>query len=426
VSAPQSRRFALAGLVALAAVALAPDAWAVGSSRIELPTPADAAGPKTPLIVPRAGEVDVSTLPGPVDDEEVTRIALGPNGAVAGVTVSQTLTLRGVGDFNVVLPGPALHVVGPAEQATQPGLRRGTILWQGFVPGSRTLRSTATLDPAFERFRVPLLVSVRFLQDGREVKPPVTGPVEIQIAVSNNTSRLVPIADGTPRAAELADLLEALRAELRAGRAPVAGKGEVPTSLASTSEVALRRVAVKVPFRVAGSIAFESGSIAGLRVAGPGMPTSSGRGAAFRAVLPSTVFRDGVAVVRLVGEALRLGPPHLEMSADNALPEPAQLAPPGEATWARALVGAGRAELRGPLEIAQTTMWQALRLAEFEAYLGNPGSGSSSTRYEYVSASAVARPTPVQRGGVKVGAVVLVLVAAALAIRNAAVLWARS
>lgn len=425
MSAPQSTRFLLAGIVVVAVLA-GFEAPAAAPRRIELPTPSDAAGPKTPLIIPRAGEVDVSTVPGPVNDEEAVRVSLGPGGTVAGVTVSQTLTLRGVGDFNVVLPGPALHVVGPAEQATQPGLRRGTILWQGFVPGSRTLRATATLDPAFELFRVPLLVSVRFLQGGREVKPPVTGPVEIQVAISNNTSRLVPISDGVPRASELADLLDALRGELGAGRAPVAGNRGVPTSLASTSAVAVRRVEVKVPFRVAGSIAFESGSIARLRVAGPGVPTSSGLGAAFRTVLPSTVFRDGVAVVRLFGEALRLGPPHLEMSADGALPEAAQLEPKGSATWTRALARAGREELREALELAQTTMWQTLRLAEFEAYLGNPGTGTSSTRYEYASARAVARAAVPERGGVKTGAIVLTLLAATLAIRNAAVLWARS
>jgi hypothetical protein len=425
VGAKQSTRFALAAAAALAVVGLGSGVPAAVSERIRMPTPAEAAGPRAPLIVPRAGEVDVSVAPGQVADSEVARVSLGPDGAVTGVAVTQTLTMSGVGDFNVVLPGPALHVVGPPDQATQPGLRRGTILYQGFVPGSKTLVATATLDPAFERFRVPVIVSVRYLQDGREVKPPVTGPVEIMIGIANNSSRLVPVRLGSARAGDVASLLDALRAELKAGRVPVAGTRGVPASLSSSTAVEVVRPPVTVPFAVSGAIGFSSGSIARLRVAAPGIPTS-GAGAAFRAVVPSARFPNGKVLIRMVGEAFRLGTPLLEMSVASMLPEPSQLDPPGGGTWSRALARADAAEVRDALALGQTTMWQALRRAEFDAYLGNPGTGPSRTRYEYVMGPVARRAAPQERAGVRPGAVVLALVAAALAIANALVLRSRS
>ena len=425
MGAPQSLRLVLTGIAAVAvAGGLMPASAA--PARIKLPTPADAVSPTTPLIAPRAGEVDVSKVPGQVDDSELARVSLGPDGSVVGVSVAQILTFRGIGDFNVVLPGPALHVVGPADQATQPGLRRRTILYQGFVPGNKVLRSTAILDPGFERFRVPLLVSVRFLQEGREVKPPVTGPVEVQFTIANNTSRLVPVSVGTPRAGELAGLLDGLRAQLRAGRTPVAGRRGVPASLASTSAVEVERIPVMVPFSLGGSLSFPWGSIDGLRVAGPAEVAASGNAATFRALVPSAAYSNGTVVVRLSGDATKLGAPHVELSAQSVMPEPAQLDPPGAATWERALRGASSAERRTLLALAERTMWQTLRLPEFEAYLGNPGKGTSSTRYEYVSARPTARRAPPREEGLRHGALLLTLLAAALAIRNAAVLWTRS
>jgi hypothetical protein len=424
--APQSTRVALAGFAAFAVLAIAPGSAAAGRARIELPTPADAFDPRTPLIVPRAGEVDVSKLPGPVTDTEIARLSLGPTGALVGVSVDQTLHMKGVGDFNVVLPGPATHVVGPADQATQPGLRRGTILYQGFVPGTKTLRATATLDPAFEQFRVPLRTSVHLVQEGREVRPPVNGPVEIRIEISNNTERIVPASEGTARPADLADLLESLRADLAAGRAPVAGFRGVPKTLAATSEVNRNRLAVQVPFSVEGSVRFGEGSIVGLRVLGPGVVAPSAPGATFQALVPSAAFPDGTCVIRIAGTARSLLAPRLDINAAPALPDPSRLAPPSGATWRSSLARAGGEASRAALSLAETTMWQVLRLPEFRAYLGNPGVGPASTDYRFATAAALVPHAVAGPERLKVGALILTLFAAVLAIGNAAMLWTRS
>ena len=424
--APQSVRAALAGFAAFGLLALGSAASAAGPARIKLPTPGDVVANLTPLIVPRAGEVDVSTLPGPVSDTELAHIALAPDGSLAGVSVDQTLTMRGVGDFNVVLPGPATHVVGPADQATQPGLRRGTILYAGFVPGNKVLRATATLDPAFERFRVPLNVSVLLYQGDREVRPPVNGPVEIRIEISNNTSRILPLSDGIARASDLARLLDSLRRELSAGRAPLAGLRGVPSTLESSSSVRTHRASVQVPFNVSGSIRFAAGSIAGLRVIGPAVAVPAAPGAALRALLPSPAFPGGRCVIRLQGTARALAMPRLEIRAAAALPDPLQLAPPGGSTWSATLARGSEKSSRSALSLAEATMWQVLRLPEFRAYLGNPGTGPSSTDYVYATAAVAGHRVEAGPERLRAGALVLTLIALALAIGNAAMLWTRS
>lgn len=424
---PQSVRALPAGLALFVVLSVGWGAGAAEPARIELPTPADALAPSTPLIVPREGETDVSKLPGPVSDSETAHISLGPDGALVGVSVDQTLTMSGVGDFNVVLPGPATHVVGPADQATQPGLRRGTILYAGFVPGNKILRATATLDPAFERFRVPVLVSVLFYQDGKEVRPPVSGPVEIRIEITNNTERIVPMTDGAARRGDLARLLDSLHDELVAGRAPIAGERGVPRTLVATSPGRPIRAAVKVPFAVGGSVRFLSGSIGGLRVLGPAVAAPGAPGAAFRALLPSTTFPGGTCVIRMQGTARGLGAPRLELRATPALPDPGQVAPAGAGTWTAALGRGSERSARASLSLAQATMWQVLRLPEFRAYLGNPGKGPSTTDYVYSTTTVSPIPSGVDEPErLRAGALALTLIAAALAIGNAAMLWTRS
>jgi hypothetical protein len=170
---------------------------------------------------------------------------------------------------------------------------------------------------------------------------------------------------------------------------------------------------------------FGSGSIDGLRLVGP-IQVASGRNATtFKALIPSKAFPSGTVVLRLSGEAVKLGAPRIELSAHPVMPEATELDAPG-GSWSRVLKGASGQERRAVVALAQRTMWQTLRLPEFEAYLGNPGKGASSTRYEYVSARPTARRTTPREEGLKTGALLLTLLAAALVIRNAAVLWARS
>jgi len=433
------RRISAAGLGAVALLALAA-APGVTAARIDLPTPADLTSPELPILQPRPGETETTTVPGPVSDDEKVHIGLDPTGALASVMIDQTLTLHGTGDFDIIMPGPATRVVGPADQAVQPGLRRGEILWNGFSPGVKTLRSTVTMDPTFEKFHLPLAFSVRFLQNGRQVQLPVSGPVRIEISISNETGRQIVMKDAVPGASDLADLLESLRREIGSGRRPIAGRRGVPRSVAATSSVGTRSEQVFVPIRVGGTISFPEGTISVSDVSGatqmPGMVLPTGAGGtqppgpavtAFRfdALLPSA-RAGGAVTITLDGSGSGLGAPRFDVHAAGALPDARSLDPGPTGSWRKALAGSPSDTQRYSLMFAQKTMWQVLLLSEVDAHLGNPGKGPSRTTFYFTSekVSASPRVAPVER--LKPEALALVLVAAALAIGNAALLWTRS
>jgi len=221
---PSGLRSRSVGLVLLAGAA------------IPLPTPATPLTRTDPLTLlgpGRPGELP-SHAPGPVADDEVVHVGLAPDGAVKSVTVDQQLSLSGVGDFEVRVLGPVTDVVGAAGASPQPGLRLGTVIWQGFSPGAKVLRSTMTLDPATERDRLPVRVG--------------PGPV-----LMNAAAVPVQLAQGTPDPAALRSLVAAVRAALAAGQAPVPGAGGIPASLPSSGPVTLARRTVYAPLRVVGS-----------------------------------------------------------------------------------------------------------------------------------------------------------------------------
>jgi hypothetical protein len=257
------------------------------------------------------------------------------------------------------------------------------------------------------------------------VSPPVNGPVEVRVEISNNTDRIVPLNAGSPAASDLADLLEALRRELRARRAPIAGRWGVARTLASSRPTSIERASLQVPFHVEGTVSFAQGSIAGMRVAGLGSLQSSSSTVAFDATVPSSAFPHGTAVIDIAGTATNLGSPRLSMRGSGVLPEASQLAPQGADTW-RAALARGGAKAGPALALAERTMWQVLRLRELNAYLGNPGTGPATTSYAFTTARVAAPRAIVAPEHLKAGALALTLLAAALAITMGALVRSRS
>jgi len=249
-------------------VGLAP-AGAAPPPTIPLPTPdqfpSGSINPTALLGPDRPGEI-LSHAPGPVADDEVVHVGLGLGGEVRTVIVDQRLTVSGVGDFELNVPGPAADVTGPVGQSPQPGLRRGAVVWQGFSPGTKVLRSTVTLDPGLERLKLPLRVSVR--RDAGVVV----------LSVANATA--APVA-------------------LAAGRAPIAGADGLPVAIPAMSAVRTLPRPVTVPFAVRGQL----------------------DDVAVDALLPSADHPDGSLVLR------SRGPGRLRFTATASLPDPATVGP---------------------------------------------------------------------------------------------------
>jgi hypothetical protein len=100
------------------------------------------------------------------------------------------------------------------------------------------------------------------------------------------------------------------------------------------------------------------------------------------------------------------------------------LRPPPEG-WTAAVQRASDGELVDLLKRSQIVMWQAVMLADFDAYLGNPRPGASRTAYKYESVAVPARRTSAADRVRPLG-IALTLVATALLAANGLVLWRRS
>jgi hypothetical protein len=88
-------------------------------------------------------------------------VSISPSGTPFAVTADQSLFVSVKGDYYFTIGAPLLDVEAlPGSDAT-PGLRTGSIIWEGFNPLRRTLRARATLDPAQARGALPLRIDVR-------------------------------------------------------------------------------------------------------------------------------------------------------------------------------------------------------------------------------------------------------------------------
>ena len=309
----------------------------------------------TLLLGPRPGEFP-PRAPGAIEGAEIVSVFVRAAGAIDGIDVDQTLTLHGTGDFSLEISGPAIAVKGDPGASTRPGMRRGSVVWDGFVPGTRTVHAVISLDPKGVRF-TPLPYSVSIVNGvcsmyGSRKKMPVA-------RIANETEVVRPYDGGLPDPAALGDLLDRIRASLRAGRAPVAGRGGIPATLTSSVPVTSETTGVRAAFDVTASMG--------------GAP----------------VMQTGTAPIEVHG------PGPFQMQARPGLPSPDEVAPPGEArTWREGLANARPVDLRAALALAQRILWSSLRRVEYEAFLGNPLGGASSARYVYAPAAAApgARP----------------------------------
>jgi hypothetical protein len=93
--------------------------------------------------------------PGVTNDQEVLT-EVRESGAVTRVRIRQRLTLRGLGDFFFQITAPLSDVRALPDSQSQPGLRRGAVVWQGFSPGRRVLAAELELEPDAVASALPL------------------------------------------------------------------------------------------------------------------------------------------------------------------------------------------------------------------------------------------------------------------------------
>jgi len=361
-----------------------------------------------------------SVVPGPVANTETLTVAVGPTGAPARVTDLQQLVIRAAGNYIVRELGPARRAVGLGD-TVPPVLELGQVVWQGFSPGSRTLRAELTLDPGIEAHRLPMSIRIDFRdRQGRHrpLRPggqaPADGTATVTLVNATGSPRTVGLgtAQLRPLAATL-DLLYAAALLPRTAVPPYAGGG-LPTVLAGTHAGDEQLTAV-APLRVTGRLGVvEASAGAPAVVRGPGTtPTAAG------ADIAGTLDATATFEVDLhAGQHLRA-----DLDVRPWL-DPRTLVPPGAATWKDwAATGPDAAAIRDATTTAAEAAAAAARAAEYSPYLqaDTPGTDLSSFRYVVAPAAATPRAGDVIRA--KPGAITAAAFALVAIAGNAALLW---
>jgi hypothetical protein len=399
---------------------------------VRLPTIRDAflVDPSIDVILngPKALE---TRLPGRVEDTEHVRIAMDLDGTPVEVAVEQRLVVHGLGDFSFRVPGPAIDVEALPGSESEPGLRRGAILWQGFSPGRKELGARMQLYPEQEVQRLPIEVELEMSVDGEPVDPdePVNGPFELTIRVANRTGVPIPVADADADPGLLAPAMDAIFRSLQDGLRPEPGHDAVPQAVAVNPPLGTVDTVLESPLLVEASLGFEPGSVEGLEV-------SSDSDASMIRSDDSLSWTEQLGgggpleqTVTVTGTATDMELPSLRIGATTALPEASLMEPPGPGTWTEAAAEGRATDGRAMLRSAMETMWMTARTRQYDAYVGNPDrAGPAITEYEFVldPPEEQAAPPPVAAGGVEpVGAVAMALGALGLAWLGL-VAWSRS
>lgn len=216
-------------IVAAAVAALACASTAHAAQRIALPSPIAPLSPQPPLLggahrsTENAHSVSASTN---------VAVAIDKAGTPFAVTATQRLLVRGVGDYFFTIGAPVLAVRAPADSASVPGMRTGSLLWAGFNPGERLLVAHATLEPAKAVTALPLRIRV-------------SGDT---VTLQNTTRVTVGTFTADAPRAPLVAYLSLLRNEVERGRTPL----QTSVPLASTPTNV--RMTVTAPLHVTGTI----------------------------------------------------------------------------------------------------------------------------------------------------------------------------
>nr|MDQ3879222.1 hypothetical protein [Actinomycetota bacterium] len=368
-------------------------------------------------------------LPGPVSDREHVSAGLGNDGSLESVSVVQRLTVRGLGDFSFKIPGPAQDVTALPASENPPGLRKGSVIWQGFCDGRKFLGATMPLFPDREKTRMPVVIAISATIDGRPISATnaQSGPFEMDLTVTNQSSQPVSIEAAKAKPPVVAAVLDRVRASLSRGDVPRPGQAGVPRDLRIERSGPASEEQIEAPFAIKGTLVFRNDEMSLTKVEGArsieGSSTTSVR---FHALLGGG--HPLSTTVHLHGDARDFTRPALHMEGSPALPDPASLGPGSHETWVAA-ARAGAASGTSMVVKLFETMWRVARLRQFDAYLGNPDStGRATSSYSFTFApppkDVVASGPAVKRGSLAL--TITGLIALVLLLFDALYLWALS
>jgi uncharacterized protein YaiE (UPF0345 family) len=327
----------------------------------------------------RASAIPTETrFPGRLSTNQAVLVSIDRSGEPFRVLVVNRISISGKGDYSFVIAAPVEDVRVVAGSASEPGLRSGAVVWQGFSPGQRLLAAAITLRTAAAASALPLRVEIQ-------------GP---KLRLVNTTSASATVVDAKVSAANLAGALDAARAALELG---IPAPAQVVDAAGAVREA---QTIARIPVHVRGVIRFSKG-------------------------LPRTLEEIvGQRPVQIVGNG---NVKTLELSV--LLPQPVSLLrPPGAHRWV-GLARTGRlAGGRKTTRLAESRLLAAALARQFQEFLANPDpNGVARTVYRYVLAerpeAVVVEPSGHSSEWPVAVAVAFGLIAAAV---GGLVLWAHS
>lgn len=390
-------------IAAAAGALLAPAAALADVQQVLLPGPTPYPTPSPPLQTVGAPPSANLTFRIHASSDQRVRAGVDPAGRVVSVRVLQRLHLTGTGDYLIVVSAPVLDVRAGRGSESEPGQRRGQILWSGFASKRRLLAADATLRAAAARAYLPLRLQAR--RDG-----------DRYVLTMSNVTRISEVAfQGIGKPAELAALLDRTRRDSLAHRrlrpAYVAIEGLISTRP--------QKARVAAPLRVEGELRFPTAVKETINTERP-----EGRIVRFRFVLG-----DEQPLTQRVEVTGGGGEPRLRLEArpDRVV---RGLTPPGGApSWVAA---AARRHLDADALLTRLidTRMELVRADQFQGFLANPDPlGSDRTVYVYATSAAAPQAAASSSDGSSGNGVLMALLAVGgtvLAVGAALVAWAHS
>ena len=361
-------------------VAVAAAAWSVAAARAEvgqLPDPSLAVSGSPPYNP--GFFVGETRNPGRVTSREHVDVRLDTDGAIQTVAVTQRLAVQGVGDIVFNIPAPATTVIPlPSSQST-PGLRSHSIVWLGFSPGFKLLAARVKLRVLDISPILPFRIRSETRVGGRALvgKERRSGPVRIDVQVTDVAHTLAHTFGGRANATDVARKLDEAWAALRHNQSPPAAPVTIAGRLSS------QLTAVRALFSIRGELTVP-GQFDSVRVTGGRIVDRSPLRIRFTSLLGR---EQKVLQIVARGTARSAGSPVLRLVARPAA-EVEALVPPGRVGWLDALRrGFVPSDGRKLLALAIQRLSNAGYTRQFETFLASPDlAGSSSTTYVFRTA----------------------------------------
>ncbi|MDX6286585.1 MAG: hypothetical protein QOG53_2070 [Frankiales bacterium] len=366
----------------------------------------------------------VSSVPGEVRTTEDVTVAVAGDGQPVTVMLDERLRLSGTGNYLIYERGPAREA-RPLGDSIPPVLKLGTVIWQGFSPGSRDLAARLRLDPTLEAERLPLRVSLSFQPTGGGKAQPLRpggetpGAGTVVLHLENTTGQPQNLATGLATTDDIVGPLDTLLTTARRALAqpaqalvlPVAGRG-LPTRIPAAG-VTQTLGFVIAPLRVSGTIT-APGTTASLN--GPTTTLIDG-GGRVQGVLSSTVdFRLDVPAAARVAVDLTVTPTLDERT----------LRPPSGSNWvAWAQTNPTEEHRRAATSQLVNAAASAARAASISPYVGADTPGAATTTFHYRLADAAEVATAPRKLEPKPFALALVGVVALALVGGGSALWRR-